>query len=92
MQQRQPDFASRICFSDEAVFTQAGPVNKQNTRNWSVENPQWVIQVEVQQRWKIVYIHSRSLSQRIQNNLTNFKNKHNLRDLSHLVKINILNH
>ena len=36
-----PDFLKTLCVTDEAGFTQRGPINKQNERYWAPENPFW---------------------------------------------------
>ena len=36
---QDPDFLSRVIFSDEATFCLSGKVNRQNLRIWSTENP-----------------------------------------------------
>lgn len=36
--QRDPEFAYKVCFSDEATFTLDGQVNQQNFRYWSPFN------------------------------------------------------
>ena len=38
-----PDFPERIFFSDEAIFSLHGGVNRHNYRYWSKENPHWVM-------------------------------------------------
>lgn len=41
---RNPDFHTKILFSDEAHFWLNGYVNKQNCRIWSSENPRVILQ------------------------------------------------
>lgn len=50
---RNPDFFSRVLFSDESTFTNHGAVNRHNMHYWSIENPQWLRQVEHQRRWSV---------------------------------------
>lgn len=48
-----PNIFKNILFSDQATFTTNGTVNSQNTRNWSVENPHWVINCRRQYSEKV---------------------------------------
>lgn len=43
-----PEFVSRVLFSDEATFCLNGAVNRQNCRYWAPQNPHWMIEVHTQ--------------------------------------------
>ena len=47
------DFFRKVCFTDESTFTNNGPVNKQNVREWTPNNNHWVIEQDSQRRWKV---------------------------------------
>lgn len=47
------NFLREILFSDEATFTTNGVVSSQNSRYWSAENPEWVINAKSQYSHKI---------------------------------------
>ncbi|KAJ8957158.1 hypothetical protein NQ318_007718 [Aromia moschata] len=46
-------FIANILFSDEATFFLNGHVNRQNTRNWSQENPHWMQEYHTQHPQKV---------------------------------------
>jgi len=48
-----PEFPSRVIFSDESLFTRKGIVNSHNMHMWSDENPQVTRFRNFQVRWKI---------------------------------------
>lgn len=49
----QPNFVSRILFSDEATFCLNGFVNRHNCRYWSDHNPHWMIEHRTQHPQKL---------------------------------------
>lgn len=53
---QNPDFARRICFTDESTFTQKGYPNRQNQRCWAPKgrNPHRTYPIENQRRWKVL--------------------------------------
>lgn len=53
MIRENPNFLSRILWTDEATFTNAGGVNLHNMHYWSEQNPHWMRQVDFQNRWSL---------------------------------------
>jgi hypothetical protein len=51
--QINPNFFNNVLFSDESSFTNHGGVNRHNMHYWSVENPDWLRQVEHQRPWTV---------------------------------------
>ena len=51
---RDQGFLGRLLSTDESTFTHSGWINRQNLRNWALENPRWVREEENQYRWKIM--------------------------------------
>lgn len=47
------NFIKEILYTDEATFTTNGTVSSQNSRYWSVENPNWVINCKRQYSLKV---------------------------------------
>jgi len=52
--QEDPDFHTKILFTDEANFYVHGEVNKQNLRYWSPNNPQWTDPCKLVGRGKLL--------------------------------------
>lgn len=48
-----PEFPSRVIFSDESLFTQEGIINSHNMHVWSDENPRVTRDRNFQTRWKL---------------------------------------
>lgn len=48
--QAEPNFQSRILWSDESSFSSEGTVNRHNLHYYSVENPHWMREDHVQGR------------------------------------------
>ncbi|XP_025267674.1 uncharacterized protein LOC112639065 [Camponotus floridanus] len=48
-----PEFATKIVFSDEATFELNGNINRHNCRFWSDENPHWMIEAHTQHPEKL---------------------------------------
>lgn len=48
-----PDFLSRILWTDEATFSSNGGVNLHNMHYWSPVNPHWMREVNYQNRWSL---------------------------------------
>ena len=53
MIRENPNFLSRILWTDEANFNNTGGVNLHNMHYWSQNNPHWIRQVEHQNRWSL---------------------------------------
>lgn len=53
MIRENPNFLSRIFWTDEATFSSTGGVNLHNMHYWSEQNPHWMRQVEHQNRWSL---------------------------------------
>jgi len=51
--QQDPEFASRVLFSDEATFSQDGILNTRNNHTWSVENPNDTYEHSHQDRFSV---------------------------------------
>lgn len=51
--QQNPNFFRYVLFSDESSFTNHGIVNRHNMHYWSLENPQWLREVEHQRPWTV---------------------------------------
>lgn len=51
--QLNPQFITRILFSDEATFCLNGTVNRQNCRYWSRQNPHWMMEANTQYPRKV---------------------------------------
>ena len=49
----QPDFLTKLVFSDEATFYLNGAVNKHNDRLWTDENPYWIRETHTQTPQKV---------------------------------------
>jgi hypothetical protein len=47
-----PQFTSKVMWSDEAQFDRNGVVNCHNLHYWAVENPHWLRQSSYQQNWR----------------------------------------
>lgn len=48
-----PQFLSKILWTDEASFTNTGRVNLHNMHYWSDNNPHWMREVDNQHRWTV---------------------------------------
>lgn len=48
-----PNFISKILWSDESQFTRDGIVNTHNCHYWAENNPHWIKQVKHQRNWQI---------------------------------------
>jgi len=48
-----PEFSSRVIFSDESLFTREGIFNHHNMHTWSEENPRVTRLTNFQTRWKL---------------------------------------
>lgn len=48
-----PDFLSKILWTDEATFSGNGKVNLHNSHYWSKTNPHWQREVSYQNRWSL---------------------------------------
>jgi len=48
-----PEFSSRVIFSDESLFTQEGIFNHHNMHMWSEKNPRVTRLTNFQTRWKL---------------------------------------
>lgn len=47
------EFFRFVCFGDECSVSNEGITNRQNTRHWAPQNPNWTIDVPHQYQWKI---------------------------------------
>jgi len=48
-----PEFSSRVIFSDESLFTREGIFNHHNMHTWNEENPRVTRPINFQTRWKL---------------------------------------
>jgi len=48
-----PEFSSRVIFSDESLFTREGIFNHHNMHSWNQENPRVTRPINFQTRWKL---------------------------------------
>ncbi|KAK2579452.1 hypothetical protein KPH14_002659 [Odynerus spinipes] len=48
-----PQFFTRVLFSDEAIFKSDGSVNRHNMHYWSQNNPHWMRAVDHQRIWSL---------------------------------------
>lgn len=49
----EPNLDSNIFWTDEATFHQNGNVNRHNSHYWAIENPHWIREQHVQQRFSV---------------------------------------
>lgn len=48
-----PNFLSRILWTDEATFTSTGKVNLHNSHYWAENNPHWMIEIDQQHKFSV---------------------------------------
>lgn len=48
-----PNFLFNVMFSDEATFHNNGFVNKHNMHYYAMQNPHWVREINIQNRWSL---------------------------------------
>ena len=53
MVEEDPNFLSRVLWTDEASFSSNGGVNLHNMHYWSPNNPHWMREVDYQNRWSL---------------------------------------
>ncbi|KZC13210.1 hypothetical protein WN55_05887 [Dufourea novaeangliae] len=55
LQKLQSDelFLTKVLFTDEAIFTNCGQVNRHNMHYWSIENPRWLRKLDKQRPWSV---------------------------------------
>jgi len=51
--QHNPDFLTKVLFSDEATFQSTGQLNRHNCHYWSAQNPHWMRTVDHQRKWSL---------------------------------------